>query len=92
MEPMDLVNSLNESESHPYLDKTQVYRWLRGVLPHPEMQRRIEGVLNLDENGLLRHPDQDWLARFFEGRSREETERIKKAMELSWPKKSMGGH
>lgn len=87
MEPMDLVNALNESGQYEYLDKTQVYRWLRGTLPQPENQRRIEAELRIEENALLRHPDQDWLAEFFAGRQKEETERIKQAMELAWPKK-----
>lgn len=87
MQPMDLVDLLNESGEYEFLDKTQVYRWLRGALPQSANQRRIEAALEIEENALLRHPDQDWLAEFFAGRQKEETERIKQAMELAWPKK-----
>ena len=33
-----------------------------------------------------RFPDDDWLARSFKGRNKDETERIKKALETAFPR------
>lgn len=81
IEPADLVEALD-------VDKSQVYRWIKGQLPQPKYQERIAAMFELEPEALLRHPDDDWMARFFEGRDIAERERIKKAMELSWPLKT----
>jgi transcriptional regulator with XRE-family HTH domain len=69
------------------VDKSQTSRWWQGQMPQPAWQERIAGVFAIEPDGLLRHPDQDWMARFFEGRAAEERDRIKQAMELSFPLK-----
>jgi hypothetical protein len=94
MEPMDLVNALNATDaSLPMVDKSQVYRWLKGQMPHADMQVRIAGALSVvnpetgdpDPSGILRHPDYDWMARQFEGRSKAEIDRMKQMIELAFP-------
>lgn len=69
------------------IDKSQPSRWWDGQMPQPAEQERIAAVFGIEPEALLRHPDADWMSRFFEGRASEERERIKKAMELSFPLK-----
>lgn len=70
------------------IEKSQVSRWFAGQLPNPKFQAMLAELFSIEPEALLRHPDQDWMARFFEGRAQEERERIKQAMELAWPKKT----
>lgn len=79
MEPSDIIEQLDA-------DRSTVYRWLKGQLPQPDMQERLAALFEIEPEALLRSPDDDWLSRFFEGRAREDRERIKQAMELAWPK------
>lgn len=83
MTPAVLIEELD-------VDKSQVYRWLKGQLPHADMQERIAALFQIEPEALLRHPDDDWLSRFFSGRDAAERDRIKKAMELAWPPKRTG--
>lgn len=95
MDPMDLLRVLNEGDtSLPAVDKSQVYRWLKGQLPQTPMQARIAGALEIvdvetglpDPNGLFRHPDIDWFARKLQQSSREDVERLKQIVELTLPR------
>lgn len=79
MKPADMIRELDS-------DKSTVYRWLDGQLPQPAQQEKIAALFEIDPDALLRHPDDDWMARFFQGRSEEERARIKQAMELAWPR------
>lgn len=97
MEPMDLLRILNEGDtSLPAVDKSQVYRWLKGQLPQTPMQIRIAGALEVldvetgepDPDGLMRHPDVDWFARKLQSSSREEVERLKQIVELTMPSRT----
>lgn len=80
MEPVDLIEQLDA-------DRSTVYRWMAGQMPQPDWQVRIAALFHIEPEALLRHPDADWLSRFFAGREAEERERIKQAMELAWPRK-----
>ena len=100
MGPMDLLNALNEAASMdtPLIDKSQVYRWMKGQLPHPPTQIRIAAALELvdpetgdpDPERLQHHPDSDWFIRITHGRPREDIERIKQMIELAMPKRTGG--
>lgn len=89
----DLVKALNEPDNETYIDKAQVYRWLKGQLPQRRMQLRIAAALALTdtETGdpipelLSRHPAEDWIARKLQGKSPEDIERVKQAIELILP-------
>lgn len=90
MEPMDLVNALNEADtSLPAIDKSQIYKWLKGQLPHKSTQIRIAAALSLfdpetgepDPERLMRDPDADWFAQKVRDRSREEIEELKDFVE-----------
>lgn len=68
------------------VDRSTVYRWInKGQLPQPAWQEKLGALFRIDPEELTRHPDEDWLSRFFKGRSDEEKDRIKQAMELAWP-------
>lgn len=71
------------------VDKSQVYRWFKGQMPQPKQQALIAEALNLENpDDLLRHPDDDWISRFLQNRSKEEVESIKQVLELSFPRKT----
>lgn len=80
-EPGDLIEQLDA-------DRSTVYRWLSGQLPQPHWQEKLAALFSVEPEALLRHPDDDWLTRFFSGRDASERERIKQAMELAWPIKT----
>lgn len=91
---MDLLSALNDpdrSMDYPLIDKSQVYRWLKGQLPHGDMQFRIAAALSLeDPRDLFRDPNEDWFAKFFAHRSEEELKRIRLMLEAAFPMKKSG--
>lgn len=92
MTPTELLEALNDPERSmdlPGIDKSQVYRWLKGQMPQKAMQVRIAAALEMkDPAELLRAPQDDWLTKFFEERSLEEKERARQMLEAAFPKKS----
>lgn len=92
MEPMDLYDVLNQSESASYIDKSQVYRWLGGQLPQRATQIRIAAALELlDDTGepdpemLTTHPAQSWIARKVSKLDPDDIERMKEIISLAFP-------
>lgn len=91
MSATDLLDALNDpdrSSEFPFIDKSQVYRWLKGQLPQPAMQLRIAAALGFgtDPEKLLRPPELDWIKEFFDGRSREEKTRIRNTLTAAFPR------
>lgn len=91
MTATDLLEALNDpdrSSEYPFIDKSQVYRWLKGQLPQPAMQLRIAAALGFeaDPGKLLRPPELDWIKEFFDGRSREEMARIRDTLTVAFPR------
>ena len=73
------------------IDKSTVKRWFDGTIPVPETLLRIAAYLQLeDERMLFRHPDDDWLSRFFNGREKDEVARIRQTLETAFPRRA--GH
>lgn len=94
MSPMDLHRLLNEPESaETFIDKKQVYRWVdEGKLPHAPTMARIADALKLDSpEDLHRHPNEDWIAKFLRDRSEEELDRIRRSLEVTFPKTGTTG-
>ena len=69
------------------VDKSAVSRWFKGSLPLEKHVVAVAELLSVEPNDLFRHPDDDWMARFLQGRTREEQERIKATLEAAFPKK-----
>lgn len=73
-------------------DKSIVSRWYdphRPTSPGVEWQAKLAALLVGDEtetDSLFRHPDEDWLARFFRNRSLDEVERAKQMLEAAFPR------
>lgn len=63
------------------VDKATVSRWFKeGNIPSSKYLEPLAEAFGLEDvNGLFLHPDDDWLARFFRGKSEEQKTR---AMEL----------
>lgn len=68
------------------IDKSTVSRWYNGSSPGIKHQEALAELFNCDPESLFRHPDDDWLARFFKERSREEVQRAKVMLEMAFPK------
>lgn len=72
------------------VDKSMVSRWFSGSTPQVENQKKLAALFHTDPEGLFRHPDDDWLTKFFKDRSRDEIERIKNTLEAAFPRKRAG--
>lgn len=66
-------------------DKGLVSRWFKGTIPKEDYLEKLAALFGTDVHGLFRHPDDDWMARFFQNRSREELERMKTMLEAAFP-------
>jgi transcriptional regulator with XRE-family HTH domain len=75
----DVVNDLG-------VNKGTVSKWCAGSLPQETNLAPIAALLQVDVPTLFRHPDDDWLARLFEGRSQQEKERMIKTLNAAFPK------
>lgn len=67
-------------------DKGLVSRWLDGASPGTDWQEKLGAFFGCGRDGIFRHPDEDWLKRFFEGRKADEVARIKATLEAAFPK------
>jgi predicted XRE-type DNA-binding protein len=70
-------------------DKSLVSRWFSGSTPSVHWQERLAALFHLDTpDALFRHPDEDWMARFLRGRTRDEIDRIRQVLEVTFPGKA----
>ena len=67
-------------------DKSVVSRWFNGSTPAEHWQAKLALLFNCEPEALFRHPDDDWITKFFKGRSADEIERIKATLEAAFPK------
>lgn len=72
-------------------DKGLVSRWYNGTTPGVEWQKKLAAFFHIEPESLFRHPDDDWLSRFFRGRSKAEIERIKQTLETAFPRDGTRG-
>jgi transcriptional regulator with XRE-family HTH domain len=69
-------------------DKSTVSRWFSGNMPHDGHLDALVECLHLeDRESLFRHPDDDWMARFFRERSEDEKARIRTMLLAAFPPK-----
>lgn len=67
-------------------DKGLVTRWFNGTVPGPEYLDKLAALFGTEPEGLFRHPDEDWIAKFFRERSELDRERAKELLTLAFPK------
>lgn len=95
MTPVDLLAVLNDPERSmdlPEVDKSQVYRWIKGQMPQAPMQERIAGALGFpgEPEKLLQDPTMDWLAAFFRDKTEEQKERAIQMLKVLFPDSKTG--
>ena len=72
-------------------DKGLVSRWFSGTLPKPEYLENLRQVFELDDiSALFRHPDDDWIARFFHDKTEEQKERAIEMLKLMFQQTKTG--
>lgn len=72
-------------------DKSVISRWFSGSTPSVEYQERLAALFECEPESLFRHPNDDWLARFFANRTKEEVERMKMMLEAAFPSNGRTG-
>ena len=78
------------------VDKSLVSRWLdeeKPTTPGKEWQVKLGAFFGggADPIDVFRHPDDDWFSRFFQGRSRDELDRMKQLLEAAFPQNKKAG-
>ena len=81
MKPADICEEIG-------VDKSVVSRWYSGASPTKSYQAKLAALFGCSEESLFRHPDDDWMTRFLSNRRRDEVERIKKALDIMFPRAS----
>lgn len=69
-------------------DKSVVSRWYSGTSPSEDWQKKLAALFDCETESLFRHPDDDWMARFFRDRSADELERMRQMLEAAFPQKN----
>lgn len=70
------------------VDKSVVSRWFNGTSPGAEHQQKLAALFHIEPEALFRHPDDDWIARFFRDKTKEEVERAKLLLKTAFPDKT----
>lgn len=70
-------------------DKSIVSRWYNGTSPSRPYQLKLAALFGFEGEPdiIFRHPDEDWLKRFFQDRSNDEIARMKQTLEAAFPAK-----
>lgn len=87
MTPVDLIEALNNPDrpmEYGEVDKSQVYRWLKGQMPQAAMQARVAAALGFEgePDKLLQDPTMDWLSNFFRDKTEEQKEKAIQMLKL----------
>lgn len=67
-------------------DKSVVSRWYNGASPGEDWQQKLAALFSCEPESLFRHPEDDWMARFFRDRSMDELKRMKQMLEAAFPR------
>lgn len=67
-------------------DKSVVSRWFSGTMPTAEWLDRLADFFGVPPHALIRHPREEWMRAFLDGRSDEEIDRIKSTLEAAFPR------
>lgn len=84
LRPVDIVNETGA-------DKGLVSRWLnKGTLPKQEYLEKLAALFHTDVPGLFRHPDDDWLTKFFQDKTEEQRDMAIKVLQAMFEKQKTG--
>lgn len=72
------------------VDKGLVSRWFDGTVPKGEYLDKLAALFETDVHGLFRHPDDDWLARFFRDKTEEQREKAIEMLKLMFESNRTG--
>lgn len=72
-------------------DKALVSRWFGGMVPKQDYLEKLAGIFETDVHGLFRHPDDDWLAKFFRDKTEEQKEHAIEMLRLLFKEKDRTG-
>jgi transcriptional regulator with XRE-family HTH domain len=80
MKPKDITDATGA-------DKGLISRWLnphQPATPNQHYQQALREALHIDaDDGIFRHPDDDWMSRLLQDRPDEERERIRALIEAT---------
>ncbi|WP_244316744.1 helix-turn-helix domain-containing protein [Pannonibacter tanglangensis] len=70
------------------VERSTVKRWYDGTIPtRSDHLEQLAELFALDDPSMLfRHPDDDWMARLFEGRTKDELDRMIQMLDLAFPR------
>lgn len=71
-------------------DKGLVSRWFKGTNPKQDYLEKLAAIFETDVSGLYRHPDDDWLAKFFRDKTEEQKEKAIQMLQLMFPDAKTG--
>lgn len=72
-------------------DKSLVSRWINdGSIPSDKWIDTLAAALETTPEGLFRHPDDDWLSRWFKAHSEEERQRAIQLLKTAFPDRQAG--
>ncbi|HEY8066591.1 MAG TPA: helix-turn-helix transcriptional regulator [Methylosinus sp.] len=69
------------------VNKGTVSKWCSGALPAEDNLRALAAFLELEPVELFRHPQDDWLTRFFMNRSTEQLKQMVATLNAAFPRK-----
>jgi hypothetical protein len=69
------------------IDIESVSRWFGGRLPSERHLEILAELLHTGVPGLFRHPDDDWLSRFFASKNQDEIQRAQRILRDAFPDK-----
>lgn len=72
------------------VDKSLVSRWFKGTMPKADYLDKIAALMSTDVQGLMRHPDDDWLAKFFLDKTEEQKQKAIDMLKLMFDAKRTG--
>jgi transcriptional regulator with XRE-family HTH domain len=68
-------------------DKSLVSKWFNdSVLPGEKYLDMLAEIFDTERDSLFRHPDEDWLAKFFRDRQAADAATARRILEAAFPK------
>jgi transcriptional regulator with XRE-family HTH domain len=71
-------------------DKGLVSRWFDGTVPKAEYLEKLAGLFGTTVHGIFRHPDDDWLTKFFHDKTEEQKEKAIQMLRLMFQSNRTG--